>query len=220
MYVVVAGGGKIGFNLTRTLLDGGQEVLLIEKDLRRFRWLEDHLGQVVLHGDATEVATLEEAGVKRADVVAAVTGFDEDNIMICRLAQNVFDVKRVIGRVNNPQNEDAFRLLGINNIINSTRLIYRLVLQEVDACGLIPLLTLKGGKVEFVETVLLPESPAANVAVKDLILPEQCLLMAILREEELIFPRGDVVLLPGDRVIAAARDDEVEALRLALLGSA
>ncbi|MDN5326691.1 MAG: trk/ktr system potassium uptake protein [Moorella sp. (in: firmicutes)] len=220
MYVVVAGGGKIGFNLTKTLLDGGQEVLLIEKDLRRFRWLEDHLGQVVLHGDATEVATLEEAGVKRADVVAAVTGFDEDNIMICRLAQNVFDVKRVIGRVNNPQNEDAFRLLGINNIINSTRLIYRLVLQEVDACGLIPLLTLKGGKVEFVETVLLPESPAANVAVKDLILPEQCLLMAILREEELIFPRGDVVLLPGDRVIAVARDDEVEALRLALLGSA
>lgn len=220
MYVVVAGGGKIGFNLTRTLLEGGQEVLLIEKDLRRFHWLEDHLGQVVLHGDATEVATLEEAGVKRADVVAAVTGFDEDNIMICRLAQKVFGVKRVIGRVNNPQNEDAFRLLGINNIINSTRLIYRLVLQEVDACGLIPLLTLKGGKVEFVETVLLPESPAANVAVKDLILPEQCLLMAILREEELIFPRGDVILLPGDRVIAVARNDEVEALRRALLGNA
>uniref|UniRef100_Q2RIS8 Trk system potassium uptake protein TrkA n=1 Tax=Moorella thermoacetica (strain ATCC 39073 / JCM 9320) TaxID=264732 RepID=Q2RIS8_MOOTA len=220
MYVVVAGGGKIGFNLTRTLLDGGQEVLLIEKDLRRFRWLEDHLGQVVLHGDATEVATLEEAGVKRADVVAAVTGFDEDNIMICRLAQKVFGVKRVIGRVNNPQNEDAFRLLGINNIINSTRLIYNLILQEVDASGLIPLLTLKGGKVEFVETVLLPESPAANTAVKDLILPDQCLLMAILREEELIFPRGDVVLLPGDRVIAAARDDEVEALRRSLLGSA
>ncbi|AKX94127.1 potassium channel family protein [Neomoorella thermoacetica] len=220
MYVVVAGGGKIGFNLTRTLLDGGQEVLLIEKDLRRFRWLEDHLGQVVLHGDATEVATLEEAGVKRADVVAAVTGFDEDNIMICRLAQKVFGVKRVIGRVNNPQNEDAFRLLGINNIINSTRLIYSLILQEVDASGLIPLLTLKGGKVEFVETVLLPESPAANTAVKDLILPDQCLLMAILREEELIFPRGDVVLLPGDRVIAAARDDEVEALRRSLLGSA
>ncbi|WP_338817804.1 Trk system potassium uptake protein TrkA [Moorella thermoacetica] len=220
MYVVVAGGGKIGFNLTRTLLDGGQEVLLIEKDLRRFRWLEDHLGQVVLHGDATEVATLEEAGVKRADVVAAVTGFDEDNIMICRLAQKVFGVKRVIGRVNNPQNEDAFRLLGINNIINSTRLIYSLILQEVDASGLIPLLTLKGGKVEFVETVLLPESPAANTAVKDLILPDQCLLMAILREEEVIFPRGDVVLLPGDRVIAAARDDEVEALRRALLGSA
>ncbi|QGP93728.1 Glutathione-regulated potassium-efflux system protein KefC [Neomoorella glycerini] len=154
MYVIVAGGGKIGFNLTKSLMDGGQEVLLIEKDPRKFRWLEDHLGQVVLRGDATEVATLEKAGCRRADVVAAVTGFDEDNIMICRLAQKVFGVNRVIGRVNNPQNEDAFRLLGINNVINSTRLIYRLVLQEVDVCGLIPLLTLKGGAVEFVETVL------------------------------------------------------------------
>lgn len=219
MYVIVAGGGKIGFNLTKTLLDDGQEVLLIEKDPRKFRWLEDRLGQVVLRGDATEVATLEEAGAKRADVVAAVTGFDEDNIMICRLAQKVFGVNRVIGRVNNPQNEDAFRLLGINNIINSTQLIYRLVLQEVDTCGLIPLLTLKGGEVEFLETVLTPEAPAAHVAVKDLILPEQCLLMAILRQEDLIFPRGDVVLLPGDQVIAAARAEEVEALRTALLGN-
>ncbi|MBE3573722.1 MAG: NAD-binding protein [Moorella humiferrea] len=218
MYVIVAGGGKIGFNLTRSLMDGGQEVLLIEKDPRKCRWLEDHLGQVVLRGDATEVATLEKAGCQRADVLAAVTGFDEDNIMICRLAQKVFGVNRVIGRVNNPQNEDAFRLLGINNVVNSTRLIYRLVLQEVDVCGLIPLLTLKGGTVEFVETVLPPQSPAAKVAVKDLVLPEQCLLMAIIRDEELIFPRGDVVLLPGDQVIAAARTEEVEALRRALLG--
>ncbi|MGI9951829.1 NAD-binding protein [Moorellaceae bacterium AZ2] len=220
MYVIVAGGGKVGYNLTRTLLDNGHEVSLIEKEAQRCRWLEDHLGAVIVHGDATEVATLEAAGAGRAQVLAAVTGFDEDNILICRLAQCVFGVRRVIGRVNFPQNEDTFRLLGINHVVNSTRLIYQLMLQELNVAGLIPLLTFKGGEIEFVDIRLSPAAPAAHVAVKNLILPDRCLLLAILRNEDLIFPRGDVVLQPGDHIIAATATAEAEALRRALAGEA
>ncbi|SMB90005.1 trk system potassium uptake protein TrkA [Thermanaeromonas toyohensis ToBE] len=218
MYMIVAGGGKVGYNLTLTLLKNGHEVTLIEKDSQRCRWLEDHLGDIVVHGDATEVGTLEAAGAKRASILAAVTGSDEDNILICRLAQDIFGIRRVIGRVNYPQNEDTFRLLGINNLVNSTRLIYHLMLQEVNICGLVPLLTLKGGEFEFVDVRLAPGAPAAHVAIKNLILPERSLLLAVLREDELIFPRGDVVLQPGDHIIAITVTSEAEALRRALVG--
>ncbi|TDA69913.1 MAG: TrkA family potassium uptake protein [Clostridia bacterium] len=217
MYVIVAGGGKIGYNLARTLLAAGHEVLVVEKDPGHVRWLEDRLGQVVLWGDATEVRVLERAGAGRADVAAAVTGLDEDNIMICRLAERVFKCSRVIGRVNNPQNEEAFRLLGLTYLINSTKLIYQLVEQEIDTAGLIPILTAAGGSLEFVQEVLPATAPAVSRAVKDLRLPERSVLVAVLRGQDMIFPRGDLILEGGDTIIAAAASEAVPALRAALL---
>lgn len=217
MYVVVAGGGKVGYHLAQTLKAANHEILVIEKDYQRYRWLEDHMGGVVLYGDATEVSTLREGGTGRADVVAAVTGHDEDNILICRMAQHVFGCRRVVGRVNNPKNEEAFRLLGIHNIVNGTSLIYHMVEEELGPVGLIPILTFKGG-IQFLEAILPPGASATGTAIRDLALPDRCLLLAVLRGDEVIFPRGDVILRPGDHVLAMADEGQLEALRSSLLG--
>lgn len=217
MYVIVAGGGKVGYYLAQTLQSANHEVLVIEKDYQRYRWLQDHLGECVLYGDATEAGTLQRAGAARADVVTAVTGHDEDNIVICRLAGDLFGCSRVVARVNNPKNEEAFRLFGIHNLVNGTQLIYHLVEEELGLMGLFPLLTFRGG-VQFLEAILPPDAPAVGAAIKDLVLPDRCLLLAILRGEEVIFPRGEVVLRPGDHVFAMVDENMLAPLRDALLG--
>src|SRR5689334_14241860 len=122
MYVIVAGGGKVGFYLARELISQGHEVLVIERDVKRADMIQNELGNVVMGGMADEAATLEEAGGGRADVICAVTGDDEDNLVICQVARKRFQVPRAIARINNPKNEEIFRLLGIDETISSTDL--------------------------------------------------------------------------------------------------
>ncbi len=145
MYLIVAGGGKVGYYLTKALRAGGQEVTLIERTRSRFELLQEEFGDVALLGDACEIATLEQAGAARADLVAAVTGDDEDNLVICQMAKRKFKVKRVIARINNPKNEVTFQLLGIDETVSSTKLIYSLIQQEVEVADVIPLTALRRG---------------------------------------------------------------------------
>ncbi len=156
MYVIVAGGGKVGYYLTKALHGAGQEVTIIEKARRRFDLLQEEFGDAALLGDACEVTTLDQAGAARADLVAAVTGDDEDNLVICQMAKRKFNVKRVIARINNPKNEVTFQLLGIDETVSSTKLIYSLIEQEVEVADVIPLTALRRGHLELVE-VALPE---------------------------------------------------------------
>lgn len=123
MFIIVAGGGKVGYYLTRELLDHGHEVVLIEQVPRKAAALTEKLGDVVLEGDAADAATLETAGIVRADVVIAVTGQDEDNLVICQMAKRKFNVKRTIARINNPKNERIFERLGIDQAVSVTKLI-------------------------------------------------------------------------------------------------
>ncbi|MCL4516627.1 MAG: NAD-binding protein [Firmicutes bacterium] len=218
MFVIVVGGGKVGFYLTKTLIEAGHEVLLLEKDAMKARGLEDNFGDVAVQGDGTELATLQNVGASRADVVAAVTGHDEDNIVVCQMAKKL-GCKRVIGRVNNPKNEDAFLMLDIKTTVNSTQLIYHLVEEQVGLQGIIPLLELRGGKAEIVELEISAGSPAVGKPVKELNLPEDCLLVSVMREEEIIFPRGETVLSGGDTVIALTARGKAHLLRDALIGS-
>ncbi|MDQ3929672.1 MAG: TrkA family potassium uptake protein, partial [Chloroflexota bacterium] len=130
MYVIVVGGGKVGYYLTKTLVHEGYEVLLIEKNLKKVSTYHERFGSVVLEGDGAEMATLETAGAARADVVIAVTGDDEDNLVICQTAKKLFHVPRTIARVNNPKNEEIFKKLGIDVTVSSTNLILNIIEQE------------------------------------------------------------------------------------------
>ena len=218
MYIIVAGGGMVGYYLTTALRAAGQEVTLIEKLRRRFDLLQEEFGDVAFLGDACEVRTLEQAGAARADLVAAVTGDDEDNLVICQMAKRKFKVKRVIARINNPKNELTFQMLGIDETVSSTKLIYSLIEQEVEVADVIPLSALRKGHLELVEVALTQDSPSANRRVRDLMLPESCTLAILVRGTNAEIIHGDSVLRAGDIIVAITPSAQVQEFRRAMLG--
>src|SRR3954462_3440832 len=159
MYVLIVGGGKVGWNLARELIDKGEEVTLIESDRRRYVVIEQELEHAVQYGDSTELWVLERAGIQRADLVIAVTGDDEDNILICQVAKEKYLVDRIIARVNNPRNREYFELLGIKPQVSATDLILRLIEHEVPEYGLVHLLNLPEERLEIIELLLGDGSP-------------------------------------------------------------
>jgi trk system potassium uptake protein TrkA len=218
MFVIVVGGGKVGYHLTSALLKGGHEVLLLEKDAARAERIQEELGEIVLRGDGCEMRTMREIGFERADVVAAVTGDDEDNLVICQMARRYFQVPRVVGRVNNPKNEEIFHLLGVEETINSTRIIQSLIEQEVESGEVIPLTALAKGEVEIVEARIIETSPAAGKVIREVPLPGESLIAAILREGHILQPSLTTQIASGDTVIALCHPEEEPAVRRALEG--
>src|SRR5919205_1439996 len=150
MYCVVVGGGNVGYYLTKDLVSAGHEVLLLEKDRGRAARLVEELGEVALQGDGCEVRVMEETGFGRADVIVAVTGDDEDNLVVCQMAKRKFDVPRTIARVNSPTNEAIFGKLGIDTTVSSTRIIFNLIEQEIETDQVVPLAALSRGNLEIV----------------------------------------------------------------------
>ncbi len=201
MYVLVVGGGKVGLNLTRELMHKGNEVTLIEADRRRYGMLEPQLEHVVQLGDGTELWVLEQAGIERADMVIAVTGDDEDNIIISQVAREKYGRDSIIARCNNIRNMEHFELLSIRPVVSSTDLILRLIEHEVPQYGLVHLLTLQVENLEIIEVEASPGSPAAGKRVDELDLPEDSLVIAVLRDGGGMVPRGDMVIEPGDEVL-------------------
>ena len=205
MYLIVAGGGKVGYYLAKELIDQGHEVLVIEKDAARAEQIMNELGNVVMRGNADEAATLAEAGASRADVVLAVTGDDEDNLVICQVAKRRFNVPRAIARINNPKNEEIFRLLGIDATVSSTDVILSVIEQEIPQYALVPLLRLRHADVEIVEAVLGPDNAAVGKALRDLNLPPESIIALIIRQGRPIFPTGSTTLEAGDEILALTR---------------
>jgi trk system potassium uptake protein TrkA len=209
MYVIVAGAGKVGWNLARELLEKGHEVTLIENDRDRFLTVEQELEHNVQYGDASELWVLERAGISRADMVIAVTGDDEDNMLVCQVAKEKYLVDRIIARVNNPRNKQWFELLGVRPVVSATDLILRLIEHEVPEYGLVHLLDLPEQRLEIIEMLLPENSRAAGVRVGDLEMPEGSLLISVLREEGGFVPGPDTVLEAGDEILAVL-DPRVE----------
>jgi trk system potassium uptake protein TrkA len=201
MYVIVVGGGKVGWNLARELMDKGEEVTLLESDRRRYLVIEQELEHAVQYGDATELWVLERAGIQRADLVIAVTGDDEDNMLVCQVAKEKYLVDRIIARVNNPRNLQHFKLLGIQPAVSATDLILRLIEHEVPRYGLVHLLALEEEKLEIIELEVGADSPAAGKRVADVNLPEGCLIISVLREGDGFVPKADTVIQGGDEVL-------------------
>jgi trk/ktr system potassium uptake protein len=202
MYVIIVGAGKVGWNLARELLEKGNEVTLIENNRERYLTVEQELEHNVHYGDASELWVLERAGISRADMVIAVTGDDEDNILICQVAKEKYLVDRTIARVNNPRNREHFELLGIKPLVSATDLILRLIEHEVPDYGLIHLLDLPEQRLEIIEMLLQDDSKATGQRVGDLEMPEGSLLISVLREGSGFVPNADTVLQAGDEILA------------------
>src|SRR5919108_459874 len=202
MYVIIAGAGKVGWNLARELIEKEHEVTIIEADRNRYLVVEQELEHAVQYGDATELWVLERAGIVRADLVIAVTGDDEDNILICQVAKEKYLVEHTIARVNNPRNKQWFELLGIKPVVSATDLILRLIEHEVPEYGLVHLLDLPEQRLEIIEMLPPDDSRAAGQRVGDLQMPEGSLLISVLRAGRGFVPGPDTVLEAGDEILA------------------
>ena len=202
MYIIIVGAGKVGWNLARELLDKENEVTLIEGSRDRYLTVEQELEHNIQYGDATELWVLERAGISRADMVIAVTGDDEDNMLICQVAKEKYLVDRIIARVNNPRNAQWFDLLGVKPFVSATDLILRLIEHEVPEYGLVHLLDLHEERLEIIEMLLADDSRVAGQKVGEVEMPEGTLLISVLREGRGFVPGPDTVLEAGDEVLA------------------
>jgi len=201
LYVIIAGAGKVGWNLARELIEKGHEVTVIEQDRRRYLTVEQELEHAVQYGDSTELWVLERAGIQRADLVVAVTGDDEDNLLICQVAKEKYLCERIIARVNNPRNLDHFKLLGIQPAVSATDLILRLIEHEVPRYGLVHLLDLPEERLEIIELVVSDDAPAAGQAISAMGLPDGALVISVLRGGSGFVPKADTVVEAGDEVL-------------------
>jgi trk system potassium uptake protein len=218
VFVLVVGGGKVGYYLAKELLDSGHEVALMEKDQDRARQIADEIGSIVIPHDGCEGKYLGEAGANRADAVAAVTGDDEDNLVICQMAKHHFDVPRTIARVNNPKNEALFRHLGVDELISPTRMILGSIEQDIPVHELLHLAALGEGELELIEAHLQTGSPAIGRAPRELDIPDGCSLFAVIRDGIATPLAPDTVLREGDKVIAIGREDCQAMLHDQLIG--
>src|SRR5918912_601540 len=218
MYVLIAGGGKVGANVARTVSLLGHEVTLIEQRSSRFAQLEEEFEHQVQQGDATELYVLERAGIARSpDIVLALTGDDEDNMVICQLAQEKYRVPKVIARVNDPRNQAHFDLLGISPTICAVSSVMALIEHEVPEHELIHLLELRKENLEIVEVQIDESAPCAGKRVEGIPLPEGVRLISVMRNGHAEIAVGSTELKPGDQVLAILEPGKEDELRRVLL---
>ena len=222
MKVVIAGGGAVGTFIGGELQQAGHDVDIIEIEAARVEKARTtgEPPEVTWHlADACEINSLDRIGVGQADVVAAVTGDDEDNLVVSLLAKQEFGVPRVVARVNHPKNEWMFNeAWGVDVSVSTPHLLTALVEEAVSVGTLVRLLQFEGGKARLEEVTLAPDSPAVGTDLAELKLPRTCSVVAVIREEHVIVPRGDTTLEAGDEVLVLVTADDDEALRKALIG--
>ena len=213
MYIIIVGGGKVGFYLTKDLIQKGHEVTLIERDEKNEPRLLREFGDSLFIGDGCDPQLLEEAGIKRADTLIAATGDDQDNLVVCEMGRRHFKVPRVIGRVVNPKNKALYKKMGIELTVNATEIITNLIEQAAIAQEIIPLLPLRRGDLEIVEISIPQDFPTITRTVRELELPTDCILAALIRGEHIVIPRGDTTLLPNDHLIILTSMSNADGLK-------
>jgi len=219
MYIIVVGGGKVGFFLTKALLEEGHEVVVLEKDQARTEFITSELGSIAIRGDGCELSTLSDIGAGRADMFIAVTGDDEDNLISCQIAKHQFNVTTTVARVNDPSNEPIFKLLGIDVPISSTMEILEHIEQRVPTHPLTHLLTLKELDLELVEVKIPANSSTVGKPIRDLKLPEGTTLAVIIgTKHKPSLPTPNTIIEAEDQIIAVTPPEREAALRTALRG--
>jgi len=220
LYIIVVGGGKIGFALTQSLLRNGDEVLCIERNANRHGVISQELGSASFLGDGCEVKVLQEIGAQRADAFIATTGDDEDNLIACQVAKHEFNVSRTIAQINNPQNRELFRILGIDATVNTTEVIMSQIAQEMPTHPLIPVLSLKGTGQELCHVEITSDSTVIGKKVEDIELPEMSSILLIIDNDRTVrTPSDEVILRSGDEIIAVIRPEDEQHLRGLLTGT-
>ena len=219
MYIVVIGGGRLGYYLTKALLGEGHEVLIIERNTTICENIVEEMGSVCIRGDGCEAATLAGVGTSRADMLIAVTGDDEDNLVACQVAKHKFNVPRTIARIRNPQNETIFKKLGIDVTVSSTNIILEHLKEEVPTHPLTHLLTIRDKGLEVVEIKIPPGSTAIGKTIKELSLPSGSTLSLIIRKgHKPIIPKSNTILQAEDQIVAVTTPESEETLRITLRG--
>ena len=218
MYIIIVGGGKVGYYLAKTLLPYKHRVTLIESQKDLCEKIANELNIAVCNGDGTSIEKLEELEADKADIVIAVTGKDEYNLIACQLAKRNFGVKRTIARVNNPKNIQVFEKLGVDIAVSSTSIIADLIEQEVDYSGMKTLLQMKNGKITLSEIFIFEESPICGKSLKELEIPRDCVLISVIRDEEVIIPNGFTVLQKGDYIIVVSSKEDQSTVRNYFVG--
>jgi trk system potassium uptake protein TrkA len=216
--ITVAGGGKVGYYLVKTLLPNKHKVVVIEPQKELCEKIANEFNIPVINGDATNIDDLFEAEVSRANIFIALTGKDENNLIACQLAKRNFGVGRTIARVNNPKNIEVFECLGVDIMVSSTSIIADLIEQEVDYSGIKTLTKLKNGKIVVSEILVADSSPACNKSLKEINIPGNCVLISVIRDEEIIIPNGQTVIKSADYVIAASSLKDQMALKKYFVG--
>lgn len=220
MYIIIVGGGRLGYYLARTLLDEQHEVLIIEKDAYTVQSIVNEMGSICIKGDGCETSVLAEAGTNRADIFISVTGDDEDNLVACQVAKYKFNVPRTISRIRNPKHEALFKKLGVDVTVSSTSIILEHIKHEVPTNSLMHLLSIQEKGLEIVEIKIQPGSKTVGKAIKDLTLPAESILALIIhRDTNPSVPSPATVLQAEDQIIAVTKPDNEASLRSALTGS-
>ncbi len=219
MYIVIVGAGNIGFFLAKKLIADKYQVCCIEKRGDRADFIAQTSSIPVLQGRATDLQILKDARIEKADTFVALTSEDEANIVSCQIAKEMFNVKRTVAKVNNPQYLKVFSHLGIDIPIDSTAILSRIVEEEASFNDFMNLLSIKKGKLSITRVDLSEESPVVNRKVKDIKLPPDTVLVSILRGDQVIVPKGDTVLLMGDEVLAITNIQREKELIEVLLGN-
>ncbi|NQS99836.1 MAG: NAD-binding protein [Candidatus Omnitrophica bacterium] len=219
MYIVIVGGGKVGFCLAKKLTEEHHTVGLVEKDTAACEEIAKELNNVlVINGDGCNRRFLDDAGLTRADVVAAVTGSDEVNLMVCQLAKQFSKVKRTVARVNDPKNTHTFNEVGVDVPVDSTSIIAKIIEEEVSLEDLVTLMTFRRGKLALVRVDLTNESPCVKKQVSEITLPRASVLVSIIRGTDVIIPRGETVLQAKDDIIALTAIENEQQLLDVLIG--
>ncbi|MDP2920527.1 MAG: NAD-binding protein [Dehalococcoidia bacterium] len=220
MYIIVIGGGRVGYYLSKALLDEGHEILIIEKSPAVCEIVNDELGSICYRGDGCEASTLAQVGTGRADMLIAVTGDDEDNLIACQVAKHKFKVPRTIARIRNPKNEILFKKLGIDVTISSTNVILEQIAEEVPTHPIIHLHEIRDKGLEIVEIKIPQGSAAIGKALKDVDLPPGTIVPLIIRKAlRPIIPAPATILMAEDQVIAVIEPMAEDALRQSLRGA-
>lgn len=221
MYVIIVGGGKVGTYLSFLLLKGGERIKLIESDPEVVPALLQKMpSESIVQGNGTDPVVLESAGIRQADVVAAVTGDDETNLVVGSLARFEFGTQRVIARVNDPANSWIFSpIMGVDVALNQADLLAHLIAEEMSVGEMITLLKLRKGEYSLVEEKVHPASAATGKAIRDINLPAESAVTAVIRKGKLLIPRGDLVFQANDEVIALVHSSKMSQLA-EILGSA
>jgi trk system potassium uptake protein TrkA len=211
MYIIIIGAGKIGYNLTKLLIAEGNEVLLVDRDRNKYNQLTKEFGEAIFYGDGCEASTLRAIGASRAELLVAVTGLDQENLVACQVAKILFMVPKTLALVNDTKNEELFTDLAVDLTVNTTSLISAMIGQKLNVPIVTPLLTFKN--LGIVQAEIGDTSPAIHRQIKDLALPANSLLIAAIRGSEAIILKGDSTILPNDTIIAVTTREQVSELR-------
>lgn len=218
MKAIIVGGGKVGYYLLKMLKDKDYDVTLIEKNRSICDKIAEDFNTAIICGDGTDFDVLKDAGIEEAEVVAAVTGKDEENLVICQITKASFGVNKTIARVNNPKNRLIFKTLGVDRTVCSTEVIANIIEGQFAGNKIKVMQTLDRGEIILAEAMVTKKSICCNKVISSLDLPVECVIVSIIRNEKVIFPRGGIEIVEGDKILITTNIEKLKVVEKSILG--